>query len=94
MGTVVCGDFEWDEAKAAENLRKHGVSFETAAIAMTDPMSVDFEDTLFPDRLVTVAFAPGGAILCVVTVRPHERVRIITARRATSHERRIYEQGD
>lgn len=38
------GDFEWDEDKAASNLVKHDVSFEEAAFAMTDPLSLDFND--------------------------------------------------
>jgi hypothetical protein len=56
--TFVYGDFEWDVAKAAANELKHGVRFEEAAQAFTDPRSVDFADAAHPDRLVTVAMSP------------------------------------
>jgi len=51
--TVVCDDFEWDDAKAIANEAKHGVRFDEAAQALTDPFSVDFSDAAQPDRLVT-----------------------------------------
>ena len=91
MTTVIYGDFEWDAEKAELNAAKHGVPFEEAAEAFTDPWSVDFADTLRPERLVTLAMSPGERILYVVTVERGLRTRIISARRATSHERRIYE---
>ncbi|MGH7268791.1 MAG: BrnT family toxin [Polyangiaceae bacterium] len=91
MPTVVYGDFEWDEAKAEANEVKHGVRFEEAAQAFTDPYSVDFADAVHPDRLVTVAMSPQERILYVVTAERAARVRIISARRASPHEQRIYE---
>ena len=92
--TVVHGDFEWDSDKASINLAKHGVTFEEAAVAMTDPMAVDFDDVDQPDRLITLAISPMNRILCVVTTEPGSRTRIISARRATTHERRTYEEGE
>jgi len=89
--TVVHGDFEWDSDKARANVSSHGVTFEEAAVAMTNPMAVDFEDAKYPDRLITPAASPRDRILYVVTT---ESGRIISARRATTHERRIYEEGD
>ena len=53
--------------------------------------SVDFGDTEYPDRLVTVAMSPRERILYVVTIERAQRTRIISARRASNHERRIYE---
>lgn len=91
MTTVVYGDFEWDAEKAELNAAKHGIHFEEAAEAFTDPESVDFADALHPERLVTLAMSPRDRILYVVTVERGPRTRIISARRATSHERRIYE---
>jgi uncharacterized DUF497 family protein len=90
--TVVYGDFEWDDAKASANEAKHGVRFEEAAEALTDPFSVDFNDAAQPDRLVTVAMSPQERILYVVTTDRGARLRIISARRASTHERRIYEE--
>ena len=93
MLTVVRGDFEWDAEKAARNIAKHGVSFEEAAIAMSDPLSQDFADSLQPDNLVTLAAAPFGRILYIVSTERDRRIRIISARDATRHERRRYDQA-
>ena len=94
MPTVVHGDFEWDEDKAATNLAKHGVSFEEATLAMRDPTSVDFEDLVQPAHLVTLAASSAGRILYVVSTESTDRIRIISAREATRHERRLYEEGE
>ena len=91
VATVIFGDFEWDGEKADSNRRKHGVSFEEAAEAMRDPLSVDFEDIEHPENTVTLAMSPRERILYVVTTQRGDRVRIIGARVATSHERRLYE---
>ena len=93
MATVVLGDFEWDDAKAASNLAKHTVSFEEAASAMTDPLSVDFDDLVEPANLVTLATSPTGRILYIVSTESHERIRIISARAASRNERRRYEEA-
>jgi len=92
VATVVFGDFEWDDEKAASNRRKHHVSFEEAAEAMCDPLSVDFEDTEHLENTLTLAMSPRDRILYVVTTERGERVRLISARVATSHERRLYEE--
>lgn len=92
MATVVHGDFEWEEAKAASNLAKHGVSFEEATLAMKDPFSQDFDDTLHTANLVTLAASPSGRILYIVSTESDHRIRIISAREATRHERRLYEE--
>jgi uncharacterized DUF497 family protein len=91
--TVVHGDFEWDEAKAVSNALKHGVSFEEAALAMRDPFSQDFDDGLQPANLVTLAAAPSGRILYVISTESDHRIRLISARDATRHERRLYEEA-
>lgn len=94
MATVVRGDFEWDENKAVSNVAKHGLTFEEAALAMRDTSSVDFEDMVEPAHLVTLAATPDGRILYVVTTESSSRIRIISARIATRHERRLYEEGE
>ncbi len=94
MPTVLHGDFEWDANKAEQNLSKHGVTFEEAAMAMRDSLAVDFDDMAEPENLVTLATSPTGAILYVVSTERDDRVRIISARSATPHERRIYQEGD
>jgi uncharacterized DUF497 family protein len=82
---------KWDAEKAQANSAKHGVSFEEAAEAFTDPYSLDFADVTHPDRLVTLAMSPRERILYLVTVERGLRTRIISARRVTTHEQRIYE---
>lgn len=94
MPTVVHGDFEWDDEKAASNLVKHGVAFEEAALAMKDPLSLDFEDLVEPDNLITLAASPSGRILYIVSTVRDERFRLISARDATSNERRRHEEAD
>lgn len=94
VATVEYGDFEWDDAKAESNLAKHGVSFEEAAWAMKDPLSLDFDDLVEPDNLITLAAWPAGRILYIVSTVREDRIRIISARDATAHERRRYEEAD
>ena len=94
MPTIVHGDFEWDADKAEQNVSKHRVTFEQAALAMRDRMAIDFDDLVEPENIVTLAASPNGAILYVVSIERDDRIRIITARNATSHERRIYQEGD
>ena len=91
---MVHGEFEWDDEKAAQNVANHGVTFEEAALAMTDPLSIDFDDLAQAENIVTLATSPSGAILYVVSTDRDRRIRIISARKATAHERRIYQEGD
>ncbi len=91
MATIVYGDFEWDDEKAASNTAKHGVTFEEAAQALAeDPRGLDFADASDPSRIDTLAMSSIGRILYVVSTEVGPRLRIISARRATAHERRIY----
>jgi uncharacterized protein len=84
--------FEWDDTKAAENFRKHGISFEEAAFALGDPFAVErVDDRESYDEERTISYAIGkGALLVVVHTERHERVRIISARKATRHEQDVY----
>lgn len=86
--------FEWDEEKARQNLRKHGVSFNEAATAFYDPLSATFDD---PDhsegeqRLITVGVSSLRRLLVVAHTERGNAVRIINARPATAHERKRHE---
>lgn len=91
---MVHGDFEWDDHKAESNAAKHGVSFEEAALAMLDPISLDFEDLVEHENLITLAAAPTGRILYIVSTVRGDRLRLISARLATLSERRRYEEAD
>lgn len=92
--------FEWDSQKAATNLKKHGVSFELAALAFNDPMQLSIQDRFEngEHRWQTLGMVNGCVLLMVAhTVLDGktgaEVVRIISARRAVAKERKRYEQG-
>ncbi len=89
---MVDDEFEWDEAKAAANLAKHGVSFERAKLVFDDVSAIVVNDDrrdYREDRLVTTGDAEG-VILVVVHTEREGRVRIISARRANRYERQTY----
>ena len=86
--------FEWDERKAAENDAKHGVTFETARVAFTDPFAIDWLDRsedYGEDRFAIVGMVEGRLIIVVYTLRG-EKIRLISARRAEPFERRRYHE--
>jgi len=86
--------FAWDPKKAAANLRKHQVSFEEAATALADPLGLEKEDAIDPARTVVVCMSDRPRLLlCVYAEIDEDPYRIISARRATAHERRAYEEG-
>lgn len=83
----------YDPAKAAENLKKHQVSFADAEGVLEDPLAVTIED---PDaegekRFVTVGLGNAGELLVAVWTERDEEYRLISARRATRKERKQYE---
>lgn len=85
-------DIEFDPAKAAANLRKHHVSFAHAEQALRDPMARTLED---PDaegeqRFVSLGMDALGRVLVVVHAPRGERVRLISARRASRGESEQY----
>lgn len=89
-------EFEWDPAKAEANFRKHGVTFDQAMGVFYDPMMVTIEDDRFAyGELREIAFGRVDAVvLAVVYVERRETlIRIISARLATSQERRRYGNG-
>jgi uncharacterized DUF497 family protein len=88
--------FEWDEHKAEENARRHGVSFEKSSTIFGDPLSLTIDDPLHSieeDRLVTIGLSIRGRIVVEVHAKREDNVRIITARLATPRERRAYGAG-
>jgi uncharacterized DUF497 family protein len=84
----------WDAKKATANIRNHGIEFSRAATVLDDPMAVTLEDTRHGEqRYVTAGSDMLGRILVVVYTYPaEEEVRLISARRATPKERRVYEE--
>jgi uncharacterized protein len=90
--------FEWDPSKAASNLRKHGVSFETAVRVFSDPHALVEQDRIEngEERWQTIGVLEGVVMLMVShTVGEQDEIeviRIISARRANRRERRRYEE--
>ncbi len=89
--------FEWDPAKAATNLDKHGVSFDEASTLFGDSLSLTIADPEHSDpsdeRFVTIGRSQSGRTLVVIHSDRNEAIRIISARPATRRERRQYEEG-
>lgn len=88
--------FEWDDVKAQANLAKHGVSFEEAATVFGDSLAVTFPDpdhSTAENRWLTFGISQSNRLLLVVHTERRRSIRIISARKATRHEREIYEQG-
>lgn len=87
--------FTWDPKKAASNRRKHGVSFTEAATVFADPLAAMLEDAIDAQRWLMVGQSEKGRVLITVFSEVTEdTIRIISARRATSHERKRYEESD
>jgi uncharacterized DUF497 family protein len=87
--------FEWDEAKAAANLGKHGISFDEAQTVFGDPdTSTLFDDqhSDVEDRFIDIGLSASGRLLVISYTENDERIRIISCRKATPKERRHYEQ--
>jgi len=87
--------FEWDPAKAAENLAKHGISFQEAATVFRDPLSAtgaDPDHSIGEERFITFGVSTSGRLLVVAHTEDGDTIRIITARPATAAERKIYEE--
>ncbi len=93
VSTVRVGDFEWDAAKARTNLRKHGVSFTDAVTVFLDPEAIDAPDLQISGRFVVIGRATSSRVLFVVYAELGERARLISARKASPAQRRIYEEG-
>ena len=84
--------FAWDPRKAAANLKKHGVSFDEASTAFEDELGAYYPDTLHDDRFILIGYSQRQRLLYVVHAEvKREAIRIISARKATKHEKARYE---
>jgi uncharacterized protein len=86
--------FEWDANKAASNLLRHGVSFNEAIEVFYDPNAVEeYDDThsSIDPRFIIIGFSSRRLLLVVYAETERESMRIISARKPTRIERRIYE---
>lgn len=89
-------DYEWDDAKAAANLAKHGIDFLDAIGALADPHRIEDIDDGFAygeERINTIGMTRGNVLFVVTTLRDEQLCRLISARRATRHEQARYYAG-
>ena len=87
-------EFEWDPAKAAQNLRKHKVTFNEAATVFGDFLGITVADpdhSISERRYITVGTSSRGRLLIVAHAQRGESIRLISARTLTRRERRTYE---
>jgi hypothetical protein len=88
--------FEWDAEKARQNVDKHGISFEEAVTAFGDPLSLTVSDPDLSDseeRQLLLGMSRRSRLVVVAFTERGDRLRIITARRASRREKRKYEEG-
>ena len=89
-------NFEWRDAKAAENLLNHGIAFHKAVKAFADPFAIEWIDEreAYDEERYNLLGMCEGVILHVTYTERGERIRIISARRAERHEQdRYYRQN-
>jgi uncharacterized DUF497 family protein len=89
--------YEWDNSKAVENLRKHGVDFTDAIAALEDPNRLEEIDTRFEygeERIQVIGIAHANVLFVIVTLPDEDICRIISARKATRDEQDWYYAGN
>jgi hypothetical protein len=89
-------EFEWDDAKARSNVRKHGVKFDDATTAFYDALSVTIPDpdhSVDESRFLLIGMTLTGRLVVVSHTDRGRRIRIISARRANRRERASYEKN-
>jgi len=85
--------FTWNPRKAASNAKKHGVTFEEAATVFADPLALAIQDEAHEERTLLLGLSGRLRVLLVVHAElDDDTIRLISARRATSHERSRYEE--
>ena len=89
--------FEWDSDKATRNAKKHRVSFEEAATVFDDPMFItliDEEHSVDEERYITIGLSNRGRLLMVAHTDRQDRIRVISARKATKKEEKFYAEAE
>lgn len=88
-------EFEWDPVKAELNLKEHGVSFDEATTIFRDTLSITISDpdhSDYEDRFIDIGMSHRTQLLVVSYTERNDKIRIISARRATRAERKNYEK--
>ncbi|HEY9692241.1 MAG TPA: BrnT family toxin [Oculatellaceae cyanobacterium] len=85
--------YQWNEDKAATNLRKHGIDFADAVSVFSDDLAITIPDERFDEeRFITIGIDAFGRVLVVVYTLRGDEIRLISARKATRLEQQQYEQ--
>jgi hypothetical protein len=87
--------FEWDTKKADANFTKHRISFEEAMAVFADPLARIFDDNEYSEherREIIIGHSGEHRLLLVSVIDVEERVRVLSARKATRRERKDYEE--
>lgn len=85
-------DFEWDPAKNAANLAKHGISFEEAVTIWEGPVVTGHDEAHHSEiREISFGLLGGVTVVCVVHTERNGKTRVISARKATPRERREFD---
>ena len=88
--------FEWDPSKASKNIKIHGISFDEASTVFKDTLSLTIYDPLHSDeedRFILIGNSCKNRLLVVIHTERGDKIRIISARRATKNERKQYEEN-
>jgi len=88
--------FEWDPQKALANLQKHQVAFEEAGSIFDDPQFITFLDddhSQDEERYVSIGLSNKNRLLMVAHTERKEKIRIISARKATENEEKFYQEA-
>jgi uncharacterized DUF497 family protein len=89
-------NYDWDPRKATSNAKKHGVTFEEAGTVFGDPLAYTFSDpdhSMNEQRFLTFGLSIRQRLLVVSHAEHELGIRIISAREATAHERKIYQES-
>jgi uncharacterized DUF497 family protein len=96
IGATVKPNFEWDPDKAEKNISKHEVDFDEASSIFDDPMFITFLDeeiSINEERYITLGLSDRGRMLLVAHAERKDRIRIISARKATKNEEKFYQEA-
>ncbi len=95
-GVIMKPNFEWDLEKERKNIRKHEVSFDEASSIFDDPMFItviDEEHSTDEERYITIGLSNKNRLLLVAHTERDDRIRVISARKATKNEEKFYEEA-
>lgn len=90
MGAGMKG-FEWDPDKNIANRRKHGLSFEEAALIFDGPVLTALDHSTGEIREKSFGLLGGMVVVCVIHIERNGKIRIISARKATASERKHFD---